>query len=69
MLDSDLAELYRIETRTLLQAVKRNSDRFPKDFMFQLTRDEATSLRSQFVISKLAVAAGDTCPTHSPNTA
>ena len=52
MLDSDLAELYLVETRALLQAVKRNIDRFPKDFMFQLSNQEDTSLRSQFVISK-----------------
>ena len=40
ILDSDLAELYGAETRTLVQAVKRNIDRFPKDFMFQLSKDE-----------------------------
>ena len=50
MLDFDLAELYEVETRVLNQAVKRNADRFPEDFMFQLTRDEYTALRSQFVI-------------------
>jgi len=50
LLDSDLAELYGVETRVLNQAVKRNLDRFPEDFMFQLTEDEADSLRSQFVI-------------------
>ena len=38
MLDSDLAELYQVETRALIQAVKRNLDRFPKDFMFQLSK-------------------------------
>ncbi|MBI5192600.1 MAG: ORF6N domain-containing protein [Nitrospirae bacterium] len=52
MLDSDLAELYEVETRTLVQAVKRNIGRFPPDFMFQLNNQEDTSLRSQFVISK-----------------
>jgi len=51
MLDSDLAELYQVETRTLIQAVKRNLDRFPEDFMFQLTQEEGESLRSQIVIS------------------
>jgi len=51
MLDSDLAELYQVETRTLVQAVKRNMDRFPEDFMFQLTHEEGESLRSQIVIS------------------
>jgi len=51
MLDSDLAELYGVETRTLVQAVKRNSDRFPDDFMFQVSREEFQNLRSRFVIS------------------
>ena len=52
ILDTDLAALYDVETRSLLQAVKRNSERFPSDFMFQLTRKEFDSLRSQSVISK-----------------
>ena len=52
MLDKDLAELYDVETRTLVQAVKRNKQRFPPDFMFQLSKDEFDSLRSQIVISK-----------------
>ena len=52
MLDRDLAELYGVETRTLVQAVKRNKLRFPPDFMFQLSKDESDSLRSQIVISK-----------------
>ncbi len=51
MLDADLAELYGVETRTLLQAVKRNSERFPPDFAFQLSSEEFKNLRSQFVIS------------------
>jgi hypothetical protein len=51
MLDYDLAELYEVETRILNQAVKRNSRRFPSDFMFQLTLDETENcLRSQIVI-------------------
>lgn len=50
MLDSDLAMLYGVETRTLNQAVKRNIKRFPEDFMFQLTKEEATHSRSQIVI-------------------
>jgi hypothetical protein len=50
MLDSDLAKLYGVTTGAFNQAVKRNSDRFPADFMFQLTQEEARSLRSQFVI-------------------
>jgi len=51
MLDTDLATLYGVETRALVQAVKRNRERFPADFMFQLTTDEAAYLRSQIVIS------------------
>lgn len=47
MLDSDLAELYEVETRRLNEQVKRNSERFPEDFMFQLTEKEYESLRSQ----------------------
>jgi phage regulator Rha-like protein len=51
MLDSDLAELYGVETRVLNQAVKRNASRFPEDFMFQLNADEIAKLnRSQIVI-------------------
>ncbi len=49
MLDFDLADLYKTETKILKQAVKRNIKRFPEDFMFELTRDEYLSLRSQFV--------------------
>jgi len=52
MLDSDLAELYSVETRVLNQAVNRNLYRFPEDFMFQLTVGEWSSLISQIVISK-----------------
>jgi hypothetical protein len=51
MLDSDLAELYRVETRALVQSVKRNIERFPEDFMFHLTIEEAESMRSQTVIA------------------
>ena len=46
MLDADIAGLYQVETRTLNQAVRRNLHRFPADFMFRLTAQEATSLRS-----------------------
>ncbi len=49
MLDSDLAELYEVEVKVLNQAVKRNIQRFPKDFMFQLTVKDYESLRSQIV--------------------
>ena len=52
LLDRDLAELYGVETRILMQAVKRNKDRFPKDFMFQLNNKELVCLRSQIVMSK-----------------
>ena len=52
MLDSDLAELYEVQTRVLNQAVRRNARRFPEDFMFQLTAEEAESLRSQIATSK-----------------
>jgi len=51
MLDSDLAELYDVETKNLNRAVNRNSDRFPENFMFQLSEDEYQNLRSQFVTS------------------
>ncbi|WP_316812896.1 ORF6N domain-containing protein [Pedobacter heparinus] len=49
MLDRDLAVLYGVETKVLNQAVKRNLERFPGDFMFQLSKDELKSIRSQFV--------------------
>jgi hypothetical protein len=52
LIDRDLAELYGVEVKKFNQAVKRNIERFPEDFMFQLTRDEYTSLRSQFVTLK-----------------
>jgi ORF6N domain len=51
MLDADLAQLYGVETRVLVQAVKRNLARFPEDFMFQLSAQEWAALRSQSVIS------------------
>jgi len=52
MLDRDLANLYGVETRTLNQSVKRNIERFPEDFMFQLTKPEFENWKSQIVISK-----------------
>src|SRR2546428_13389120 len=52
MLDADLAALYSVETRELVQAVTRNAERFPADFLFQLTLEEVKILRSQTVISK-----------------
>jgi len=51
MLDRDLAKLYEVETKVFNQAVKRNISRFPSDFMFQLTKEEYESLRSQIVTS------------------
>ena len=52
MLDSDLAEMYRVGTKALNQAVRRNPDRFPSDFLLRLTAEEADSLGSQIVTSK-----------------
>ncbi|PIU52875.1 MAG: DNA-binding protein [Deltaproteobacteria bacterium CG07_land_8_20_14_0_80_60_11] len=52
MLDADLAALYGVATRVLIQAVKRNAERFPPDFMFQLTKEEVDLLRSQIGTSK-----------------
>jgi len=53
MIDRDLAELYEVEIRVLVQAVKRNIERFPSDFMFQLTKEEYKNLRSQIETSSL----------------
>jgi len=53
LLDSDLAALYGVEVRALNQAVKRNAERFPSDFVFQLSEEESGILRSQTVISKI----------------
>jgi len=52
ILDADLADLYGVATRVLVQAVKRNLERFPADFMFQLTKEEFAVLRSQTVTSR-----------------
>jgi len=49
MLDADLADLYGVATKALVQAVKRNRDRFPSDFMFTLTQQEVRTLKSQSV--------------------
>ena len=51
MIDFDLAELYGVPTKRLNQQVSRNKKRFPEDFMFRLTKEEAESLRSQFATS------------------
>jgi hypothetical protein len=63
MLDRDLALLYEVETKVLNRAVKRNLQRFPSDFMFQLTAEEADRLRCQ--PQTRAEVAGVTCPTFS----
>ena len=52
MLDADLAELYGIQVKVLIQSIKRNGDRFPDDFMFQLSEEEFGNLRSQIVTSR-----------------
>jgi len=52
MIDRDLAELYGVETKVLKQAVRRNIDRFPSDFLFEMTQDELKDWRSQIVTSK-----------------
>ena len=56
MLDRDLAELYGVPTKVLNQAVKRNIERFPERFMFQLIKDEVPSLRSQIVTSNVGTS-------------
>ena len=55
MIDADLAEMYEVPTKALNQAVKRNPERFPADFMFRLTAEEADFLKSQSVTSSGAV--------------
>ena len=60
MLDKDLAELYQVETFNLNKAVKRNADRFPADFMFQLTKEEFKDLKFHFGISSGAERHGAT---------
>jgi hypothetical protein len=68
MLDADLARLYEVETRALIQAVKRNIERFPADFMFQLTLDEARHSRSQTVILNAQEAAATSSSRSQPVT-
>src|SRR5947209_5896285 len=58
MLDNDLASLYGVPTKVLLQAVRRSAGRFPPDFMFQLTKEELENWRSQFVTSNPAARMG-----------
>ena len=69
MLDRDLAEMYGVETKVFKQAVKRNLERFPSDFMFTLTKEEFQTLRSQFVTSNKGRCAQDTCRLHLLNKA
>ena len=68
ILDFDLAELYEVETRVLKQAVRRNLDRFPEDFMFILTKKDAQILVSQSVIPNIRVLGGS-MPFALPNRA
>jgi hypothetical protein len=58
VLDSDLAQLFGVETKVFNQAIKRNKDRFPEDFAFQITREEVVNLKSQFVTSSASLGAG-----------
>ena len=60
MLDEDLADLYAVETKQLKRQVRRNIERFPGDFMFELTREEFENLRCQFGSSRWGVY--DICP-------
>ena len=59
MLDSDLSFLYGVETRRLNEQVKRNIERFPDDFMFQLTKEEFDFLKSQFAMSNITDSQGN----------
>ena len=58
MIDNDLAKLYQVETKRLNEQVSRNAERFPEDFMFQLTEDEFENLKSQFATSSLFTGNG-----------
>src|SRR6185369_13013384 len=62
MLDVDLAELYDVPTKRLNEQVRRNQKRFPADFMFRLTKEEAENLRSQFATSRCAHGGRRTLP-------
>ena len=69
MLDIGLAELYQVETKRLNEQVKRNIDRFPEDFMFQLNNEEWELLRSQFATSKERRGGRRYAPLHLPSMA
>ena len=62
MLDTDLAELYGVPTKRLNEQVKRNRDRFPEDFMFQLTRDEVNALNRSQIATRFPEAPGSLVP-------
>src|SRR5258708_4151583 len=65
MLDSELAELYQVSTKVLNQEVRRNLDRFPADFMFQLNDEELENWRSQIVTSNPRAKMGLRCPPYA----
>jgi hypothetical protein len=69
MVDEDLADLYGVETKRLVEQVKRNVERFPADFMFQLDETEAAALRSQIATSKAGRGGRRYAPTSSPSKA
>ena len=69
ILDSDLAELYGVTVKRLNQQVRRNTYRFPRDFVFQVSATESKSLRLQFQPQSPAVVDAATCLTLSPSTA
>ena len=66
MLDRDLAVLYEVEVKRLNEAVKRNIERFPEDFLFQLTDDEWNSLRSQIMTANEQIEGNNQDATHKP---
>ncbi len=61
MIDRDLAKLYGVETKRLKEAVKRNIERFPEDFMFEMTKEELEIWRSQFATSKSVIIGKNKC--------
>ena len=69
MLDYDLAEMYQVETKNLKRSVRRNIERFPEDFMFELTKEEYDFLRCNFGTLEIPVEDNlrNTCPLHSLN--
>ena len=61
MIDRDLAKLYGVETKRLKEAVKRNIERFPEDFMFEMTKEELEIWRSQFATSNSVIIVKNKC--------